>query len=149
VVTKDDIFEEYRIKTHNFAIAKALCGDAGDNVPGIKGLGFKTVAKKLPFLGSETEVTIQDVLSFCQTHASESSVYKKIIESKDDLMRNWKLVHLDGSMMSANQISKVQHTIDTFAPRKNKVGLLKSLIKEGIGDFDVEELFYAFNCING
>jgi 5'-3' exonuclease len=149
VVTKDDIFEEYRIKTHNFAIAKALCGDAGDNVPGIKGLGFKTVAKKLPFLGSDAEVTIQDVLSFCQTHASESSVYKKIIESKDDLMRNWKLVHLDGSMMSANQISKVQHTIDTFAPRKNKVGLLKSLIKEGIGDFDVEELFYAFNCING
>lgn len=148
VVTKDDIFEEYRIKTHNFAVAKAICGDPGDNVPGIKGLGFKTVAKKLPFLGGDDEITIQEVLSFCQTHSSESSVYKKIIESEDELMRNWKLVHLDGSMMSATQISKVQHTIDTFVPRKNKVGLLKSLIKEGIGDFDVEELFYAFNCIN-
>lgn len=148
VVTKDDIFEEYRIKTHNFAVAKAICGDPGDNVPGIKGLGFKTVAKKLPFLGGDDDITIQEVLSFCQSHASESVVYKKIIESKDELMRNWKLVHLDGSMMSATQISKVQHTIDTFVPRKNKVGLLKSLIKEGIGDFDVEELFYAFNCIN-
>jgi hypothetical protein len=27
------------------------------------------------------------------------------------------------------------------------VGLVKQLVKEGIGDFDVEDFFYAFNGI--
>ena len=149
VLTAEDVFEEFRIKTHNFAMAKALCGDDGDNVPGIKGLGFKTVSKKLPFLGTDSEVIIEDVISFCRTHADESTIYNRILENKDVLERNWRLVHLDGSMLSASQISKVQHAVDTFVPRANRMGLIKALVKEGIGDFDVEGLFYSFNCIEG
>ena len=147
VMTHDDVFEEFRVKTHNFALAKALCGDPGDNIPGIKGLGFKTVSKKLPFLGTETEILVEDVVAFCQAHARESIVYSRIAENRSDLERNWKLIYLDGSMLSASQISKVQHAIDTFVPRINKIGLIKSLVKEGIGDFDAESFFYAFNCI--
>ena len=48
IITAKEIFEEFRITTHNFAIAKAICGDAGDNVPGVKGIGFKKVASKIP-----------------------------------------------------------------------------------------------------
>jgi 5'-3' exonuclease len=149
VLTQEDIFDEFRVKSHNFALAKALCGDPGDNIPGIKGLGFKTVSKKLPFLGTDSEVLVADVIAFCQAHTNESVVYKKIIENKADLERNWQLVYLDGSMLSASQISKVQHAIDTFVPRINKIGLIKSLIKEGISDFDTEEFFYSFNCVEG
>ena len=147
VLSQDDVFEEYRIRTRNFAIAKALCGDPGDNVPGIKGLGFKTVAKKLPFLGGDEQILIEDVVSFCQAHLRESAVYKRIVESQADIERNWKLVHLDGSMLSATQISKLQHTLDTFVPRSSRMDLLKQLIKEGIQDFDVEEFFYSMKCI--
>jgi DNA polymerase-1 len=149
VLTAEDIFEEFRIKSHNFAIAKALCGDPGDNIPGIKGIGFKTVSKKLPFLGTDEEIIIEDVMSFCQSHSNESTLYRRIVENRSDIERNWKLVHLDGGMLSANQVSKVQHAIDTFIPHVNKIGLIKSLVKEGIGDFDVESFFYAFNCVEG
>ena len=149
VLRAEDVFEEFRVKTHNFAMAKALCGDPGDNVPGIKGLGFKTVAKKLPFLGTDSEILIDDVLSYAQTHLRESSAYKKIVESRELIERNWKLVYLDGSMLSANQVSRIQHVLDTFKPCANKIGLIKALIKEGISDFDVEDFFYCFNCIEG
>lgn len=149
VLKAEDIFEEFRVKTHNFALAKALCGDPGDNIPGVKGLGFKTVSKRLPFLGTDSEVLLEDVFSFSQSHLSESTVYKKIIESRDLLERNWRLVYLDGSMLSSNQISKIQYALDTFRPRVCRMDLIKSLVKEGIGDFDVEEFFYAFNCIEG
>jgi DNA polymerase-1 len=149
VLTEDDIFEEFRVKTHNFAMAKALCGDPGDNIPGIKGLGFKTISKKLPFLGTDTTVLVEDVVSFCQAHSSESTIYKRIAENKSDLERNWHLVYLDGSMLSASQTSKVLHAIDTFIPHINRMNFIKSLVKEGIGDFSVEEFFYAFNCIEG
>jgi len=146
LVVEQEIFEEFRIRTFNFAIAKALCGDTGDNVPGIKGLGFKTVAKRLPFLGNDKEILLQDVIDFCQSHISESTIYRRIVEQQDDIRRNWQLVHLDGSMLSAAQISKVQYAIDTFTPRVDRIGLIRALVKEGVGDFDVEGFFYSFNC---
>lgn len=148
VLSKDDIFDEFRIKTHNFAMAKAICGDPGDNIPGIKGLGFKTVSKKMPFLGGDSEVLIDEVVSFCHSRMPESSIYKRIVENESVIRRNWKLIYLDGSMLSATQISKVQHVIDTFAPHTNRIALIKSLVKEGIGDFNVEDFFYAFRCID-
>jgi 5'-3' exonuclease len=149
VVTAEDIFEEYRIKTHNFAIAKALCGDAGDNIPGIKGVGFKTAASKFPMLGNDTEILLQEVIDLCHAHSTESTIYRRVLENEHDLRRNWRLVHLDGSMLSADQISKVQYVIDTFTPRINRIGLIKALVKEGVNDFDTETFFYAFRCVDG
>jgi hypothetical protein len=29
------------------------------------------------------------------------------------------------------------------------MGLVRQLVKEGIGDFDVEGFFYSYNCIDG
>ena len=148
LVSSDDVFKEFRIKTHNFAIAKALCGDPGDNVPGIKGIGFKTVSKKFPILGSDTEVILQDIVDFCHSHSSESVIYRRVVDHVDELKRNWKLVHLDGSMLSGDQVSKIQHMIDTFEPQTNRIGLIRSLVKEGVEGFDVESFFYSFNCVD-
>ena len=148
-VTPDDVTAEFRVKPHNFALAKALCGDGSDNIPGVKGIGFKTVSRVLPFLGSDQELLLQDVFDYCHTHATESVLYRRIIENEDDVKRNWKLVFLDGGMLSQNQASKVDHTISTFKPSIDRMGLIKALVKEGVNDFDVEGFFYAFNGIEG
>jgi DNA polymerase-1 len=87
IMTAEDIFEEFRIKTHNFALAKALCGDPGDNVPGIKGLGFKTAALKFPFLGGDSEILLQEVIDFCHAHSKESTIYRRVLEHENDLKR--------------------------------------------------------------
>ena len=147
IVTADEIFEEYRIKMHNFAIAKAICGDAGDNVPGVKGVGFKKVASKIPILGGDQELILQDVFNFCQARVEESIIYRRIMDSVEDVKRNWKLVHLDGGMLSADQVSKVQYVIDTFTPRMDRMGLIRALVKEGIEGFDVEEFYYDLKCL--
>lgn len=145
IVTADDIFEDYRIKTHNFAIAKAICGDSGDNVPGVKGVGFKKVASKIPILAGDQELILQEVFDFCQSRIDESIIYRRIMENVDDVKRNWKLVHLDGGMLSADQVSKVQYVIDTFVPKVDRMGLIRALVKEGIEDFDIEGFFYDLN----
>lgn len=147
IVTADEIFEEYRIKTQNFAIAKAICGDPGDNVPGVKGVGFKKVSSKIPVLGNDQELILQEVFDFCQSRIDESIIYRRIIDNVDDIKRNWKLVHLDGSMLSADQVSKVQYVIDTFIPRMDRMGLIRALVKEGIEGFDTEEFFYDLKCL--
>ena len=146
-VTVEDVVEEFRIQPKNFALAKALCGDATDNIAGVKGLGFKTAAKILPFLSLEDDIILEDVFKYCESHSDESVSYRRILESRDDVKRNWRLVYLDGGMLSSHQATKIDSLIDTFAPQANRMGLVKTLIKEGINDFDVAEFLMAFNCI--
>ena len=148
-VTQPDVLIEFRVRAQNFALAKALCGDTSDNVPGIKGLGFKTVAKMYPFLGTEQEILLQEVIDYAAAHQEDSIVHRRVVEQQEDLRRNWRLVFLDGGMLSATQQQSVDHLVGTFKPRVDKMGLVKQMVKEGIGDFDVEGFFYAFHCIDG
>jgi DNA polymerase-1 len=144
-VKEEDVLSEFRVTAQNFALAKTLCGDPSDNIPGIKGLGFKTIAKLFPFLGSEEVVLLQDVLNYAEAHKEDNHMYKRILDNKDVVQRNWKLVYLDGGMLTALQSSQVDNIISTFAPKIDKVGLVKQLVKEGLGNFDVEDFFYSFN----
>jgi len=148
-ITPEDLFEEYRIKSHNFAVAKCLCGDDGDNVPGVKGLGYKTVSKKFPMLGSDDTILLQEVIDYSSSHRTESAIYKRVSEEAEAVRRNWYLVHLDGSMLSADQTKKVDYTVDTFVPTVSKMSFIRLLVKEGINDFDLEGFFYDLSCIEG
>lgn len=148
-ITAPDVLSEFRVTAKNFAVAKALCGDPSDNVPGIKGLGFKTVAKLYPFLGTDQTILLEDVINYAAAHKDESVVHRRVVEQQDDIRRNWKLVFLDGSMLSATQASSVDHVVGTFKPRIDRMGLIRQMVKEGTGDFDVEGFFYAFNGIEG
>jgi len=148
-VTEESVMEEFRVQAKHFALAKALCGDPGDNVPGVKGVGFKTVAKLFPMLGLEEDVILQDVFSYAVAHAEESRYYKRIVECQSDVQRNWKLVYLDGSMVPANQQFANNQRINDYVPRSNRMGFVKLLAKEGLGDFDEQFFYDTFHCIEG
>lgn len=148
-VTVPNVLETFRVTASNFALAKALCGDPSDNVPGIKGLGFKTVAKKFPFLGIDENVLLQDVYDYAASRRDESAIYKRVVDEWQDVVRNWKLVYLGSSTLSATQALTIDQLVGTFKPRANRMAFTKLLIKEGINDFDVEGFFYSFHCIEG
>lgn len=148
-LSASDVLTEFRVTSQNFAIAKALCGDPSDNIPGVKGVGFKTVAKMYPLLGTDQAVLLQDIIDFSHSHVEESKVYLHVTQAEADVKRNWKLVFLDGSMLAHSQTSKVDHVLSTFQPCVDKMGLIRLLVKEGINDFNVEDFFYPFNCIDG
>lgn len=148
-VTHETVYEDFKITSKNFAVAKALCGDISDNIPGVKGMGFKTAVKRFPFLGTDNEVLLQDVFDYCNSHVNETPIYKKILENIDDIKRNWKLMYLDGGMLSANQVSKIDNAINTFAPKIDKMRFIKQLVSEGIGDFDVHNFLHSFTCVDG
>lgn len=147
-VTPVEVLEEFRVTAQNFAVAKALCGDPSDNIPGVKGMGFKTVAKLYPFLGTDADITLQDVFDFSHTHLGQSKVYQRVLDGESDVKRNYRLVYLDGGMLSSTQAAKVDHVLANFKPKSDKMGLVRLLAKEGIGDFDVEGFYYSFHCIN-
>jgi DNA polymerase-1 len=146
-ITDEDLYQEFRIRAHNFALAKCLCGDDSDNIPGVQGLGFKSVAKKFPMLGSDSTVILQELINYA--HTQKGILYKRVTEETGLINRNWQLVHLDGSMLSADQMKRIDHVTDTFEPTVNRIELLKLLLKEGVNDFDIEGFFYDLSCIEG
>jgi DNA polymerase-1 len=146
-VTADDVLNEFRVTVSNFALAKALCGDVSDNIPGVKGLGYKKLVKLFPMLGTEADVLVQDIINFSASHRDEAKLYERVFEAEEIIKRNWRLVYLDGGMLAPSQASKVDHALSTFKPGIDRMSFTRRLIDEGIGDFDVAEFFYAFHCI--
>lgn len=148
-VTVDDVTKEFNIHAKNFALAKAVCGDTSDNIDGVKGIGFKTLAKLFPIVSLEQDVLIDDLIKYCHSHSEESSSFRKILDNEEKIKRNWRLVYLDGSMLSQSQAGQIDRLIDSYAPKSDRMKFVKVLIREGLGDFNTEEFFYAFNCIDG
>lgn len=148
-VTPETVLEDFRVTTANFALAKALCGDPSDNIPGIKGLGFKTVSKRFPFLGTESDILLSDLFDFCAAHASESVIYRRVLEERETVERNWALVYLSTASLSAEQAARIDHGLDTFKPHVDRMALIRRLITEGVNDIDIDALVYSLIGITG
>jgi len=149
-VTSKEVSTKFGVSPENFCLAKSICGDPSDNINGVKGVGFKTLAKKFPDIGTTDSLTVDDIVSQCESMIDEGKKLKSIIrisESKDLIKRNWKLIYLDTANLSASQISKINYSFDTFDPARNKIHLMRTLIKEGIQTFNVDRLFLSLNHI--
>ena len=59
---EEKVVEEYGISSHNFLLYRMLDGDVSDGIPGIKGVGLKSLLKYFPFLENSHKYTIQDVI---------------------------------------------------------------------------------------
>lgn len=145
-VTADDVLKEYRITAKNFALAKSLCGDPSDNIPGVKGLGFKTLVKHLPFIGLEKDIILQDVFDYCAANERDSKFFTRILQMKEDIKRNWRLIYLDDHTLSTEQAQKIDYVVDNYKPRNERISLMKLMAKEGV-DFDASSFYYALSCI--
>jgi DNA polymerase I len=69
---------------------KALCGDASDNIPGVRGIGEKTAAQLLNEYGSLHGI-------YEAVESMKGAVRKKLEDGKDDALRSQYLaqIHLD------------------------------------------------------
>lgn len=147
IVTKSDVFLETQIACVNFALAKAICGDPSDNIPGVEGIGFKTLVKRFPFFGTEQELTIDDIRNFSMSNQKTSTVYRKILENEELIKRNWQLVHLGTNSIAPIQIQRIEHIISTFQLTTNKIDFIRQLIEEGITNFEIDNFFFTFIVI--
>ena len=82
LVTSKEVKSKFKISPENFCLVKAICGDKSDNIPGVKGAGFKTVSKRFSFLQNDESYTINDIIKFCEKLINEKSVVKILHEIK-------------------------------------------------------------------
>lgn len=148
IVGTDDILKEYLIHPSNFALAKSMCGDASDNIAGVKGLGFKTAVKKFPMLSLPEPYILENIFSYAATRVKESHQYGKVVADADKIKINWKLINLNSSMISPAQLSKIDYRVDNYKPVIDRLEFRKKVIALGNVDFDIDTFLYSFLKLN-
>ena len=150
LVTSKDVLNKFDISSNNFCLAKSICGDSSDNINGIKGAGFKTISKRFPQFKEEASVTIDSIVSESKERSSKKNaplIFNRVALGEEIIKRNWKLIYLDTSSISHHQISQIKYSLDTFEPIRNKMKIIRMLLKEGIQDFNVDRLFFSMACL--
>ena len=105
---EEKIVEEYGISSHNFLLYRMLDGDVSDSIPGIKGVGLKSLLKYFPFLENSHKYTIQDVIKSAKAKKDIYKLCEEITKSGDKLVLNEKLMDLDNVNISGSSKLKIQ-----------------------------------------
>lgn len=106
--TKDSLAQEFGIHPSNYILYRAMTGDSSDNIPGIKGLGLKSVIKYVNIL--DRPVTLDQLIQYCeqQSEVSKYKIYKTIAENKELLQLNYALMQLSDVDISTYAKSNIR-----------------------------------------
>ena len=86
--------EEFGIDSKNYLLYRALTGDKSDNIPGVNGVGLKTMIKRLPIITENRQLSVEEFVE-AATNAEKKYKVHEIIESSMEIIRlNYKLMQL-------------------------------------------------------
>ena len=142
-VSRNKVIEEYGIHPTNMALARALIGDNSDNLPGIRGLGFKTVAKNFPFLAEEKTYYLQHVVDACEE--KKGKVFERLVEGQDRVKENYKLMQLYSPTMSIQSKQKVDWNLANFKHEFSYIDILKMMRQDGFGELNWSDMKIYFD----
>ena len=126
----EDVFEEFGVYPHNFALFKAIIGDASDNIPGVDGVGAKTLLKRFDIISQQEQLSLDGFLRYVEGLNDKTKTLQTMKESKEILERNLRLVQLSDSNMSVTNKLKTQHLLEQPIPRFAKPTFHKMLIED-------------------
>jgi DNA polymerase-1 len=147
ILTTKSILEEYAIHPVNFVLARAMCGDTSDNLPGVKGAGLATIAKRFPFLKEEREYSLDDILKTSRQNLHEQKIYKAVLQDKEKIKLNHKVMQLQYRLVTGDQKKEIFKGIKGSECILNKPTFAKLASEDGLMDINFEDLFHYMEKI--
>lgn len=143
-VNEKKVIERFGIHPVNFYLAKSIAGDVSDNIPGVKGVAYKTLAKRFQKLGEAHELSLLDIIDESKKISSNKGpkIFSNIIKEESLIKRNIKLILLDTNNLNIDQIKKLESDIENFTPKWDNIGMLKLLKDNSIQTIDVQKWNY-------
>lgn len=147
IMTTKTILEEFAIHPTNFVLARAICGDNSDNLPGVKGAGLATVAKRFPFLKEDKEYSIDDILKSCRENLHEQKIYKEVVQDREKIKLNHKVMQLQYRLVTVEQKKKIFQGIKGAECIFSKPSFAKLASEDGMMDINFDDLFHYMEKI--
>ena len=120
------------IHPNNMALSRALEGDSSDNLPGVKGIGRKTIAKKFPEFANPEFITIDKLVELCESRAASEKSAVKILEDIEVVKTNYKIMQLYMPMIPAHTSIKLREVLQGYKPDINVKLFEEEMKSEGI-----------------
>lgn len=120
--TPQKIQEEFGLLTENYLLYRMMSGDASDNIPGISGVGLKTLIKRFPQI-VDTPMTFEDIVGTAEgevENGSKLKIFQEIAGNEDILERNFKLMQLDDVDISGHSKLTIQKLMDEVVSPINR-----------------------------
>ena len=114
---EDAVLNEYGISSHNYIWYRVLDGDKSDNISGVRGLGLKTIQKKLPFLKENRIVNIDEIIT-------------ELPDAKDVIELNYKLMQLSDVDISGSTKTKIIQRVNQPINRLVKYKFQKMFLED-------------------
>lgn len=116
VIDTKFVINNFNCHPKNFILFKCLMGDASDNIPGIKGLGPKTIQKILPqILKQEQPLNgdINNLIQYLKTIEGTNKNVTKILEQSQNLIIFEKLMSLqNGASLNPQIGSQITQSVN-------------------------------------
>ena len=114
---EQSVLDEFGISSHNYIWYRVIDGDKSDNISGVKGLGLKTIQKKLPFLSENRIVNIDEVIT-------------ELPDAKDVIELNYKLMQLSDVDISGSTKTKIVARVNEPINRLVKYKFQKMFLED-------------------
>ena len=149
---KNDILEEFGISAENYLMYRVLNGDKSDNIPGIPGVGLKSLLKRLPQLSENTRLTVDDLIQL--TMDSKIKMLNAINENYDLLSLNHKLMQLEEVDISGKAKESIRNIIGQPIASLNKPKFQLMLVEDKMNtairnhEFWLREVFMPLHAFS-
>ncbi len=133
VLNTKRILEDLKIHPKNMALARAMVGDASDNLPGVPGIGFGRVVKFFPFLSEDEEYSAQDLFNATNEllNKKKSKYLEAVLEHKDVIHENYKIMQLYQPSVSYQRRQMVENCLVDRDKHFNLTGFKLMLSEDG------------------
>lgn len=152
-ITQNVVKDKYMCHPTNFSIFKVLVGDKSDNIPGIKGLGEKSIIKHFGELLSNQQPICGNFNNFKEyvLNMQHSDLKLKLKESIGLLSKYYKIVNLrDGCILSPQIGARIDQIIQQ--KRKGAIFDRKKFIeqcrKHEVSDSDIASIYTPLQLIS-
>ena len=143
--------EEFGFSSKNYLLYRSFIGDKSDNIPGLKGVGPKSLIKYFPAFTEDREITVEEIVQYANDVDKKYKVHSLVSENKELLELNYKLMQLKEVDINGNAkmltMNKVQGDIDKMNVLEFKKMFMADKMYTVIKDLD-SWLKSSFNSLN-
>ena len=150
--TPEVMEEEFGFIPKNYLLYRTFIGDPSDNIPGVKGVGLKTILKHFPDFATQP-YTIDRIVKESidkQQEQPKAKMFEKISSAESQLYLNDKLMQLKDTDMSGNIKLNVIDRLNTNINESNILEFKKMFMRDKMYSVikDVDSFLAAFASLN-
>lgn len=136
--------QEYGLHQSNYLLYRVMTGDSSDNIPGVRGMGLKTILKHFPQLIEIPDLTIQDLAEWSMSQqpglqakkgAKLPAVHSKLLDSLPQLELNHQLMQLQEVDISSFSQNRLLELADAPPSRFDRTLVKRLAYQDGLGTY--------------